>query len=87
MVWAREVLSTHHVSGQKSVNTHKRKDAKPQLDVSKLAALHSEFKNWIFDVLKIFNIYQFLKSRLLETCCNSKVSTSIMFHQQGNNQY
>ena len=87
MVWAREVLSTHHVSGQKSVNTHKRKDAEPQLDVSKLAAYTVSLKIGYCDVLKIFNIYQFLKSQLLETCCNSKVSTSIMFHQQGNNQY
>ena len=38
MVWSREVLSTHSLTGKVS-NAHKEKDLKPSLDVGKVSAL------------------------------------------------
>ena len=38
MLWTREVLSTHSVTGRKS-NAHKDANAKPQLDTQKVESI------------------------------------------------
>lgn len=41
MLWDREVLSTHSISGKVS-NAHKEKEAKPQLDPGKVQGICGE---------------------------------------------
>ena len=44
MIWSREVLCTHSVTGRKS-NAHKEREAKPQLDAEKVNSLCSKYRN------------------------------------------
>ena len=53
MVWTREVLSTHSVSGRQS-NARTGRDAKPQLDVAKVDSICSELKTYINIKLTIY---------------------------------
>ncbi len=41
MLWSREVLSTHSVTGKKS-NAHKDADTKPPLDATKVESICGE---------------------------------------------
>ena len=43
MIWTREVLCSHSMTGKKS-NAHKEREAKPQLDVEKVDSLCSKYK-------------------------------------------
>ena len=43
MIWTREVLCTHSMTGKKS-NAHRKREAKPQLDVEKVDSLCSKYK-------------------------------------------
>jgi hypothetical protein len=45
MIWSREVLCTHSVTGRKS-NAHKEIEAKPQLDAKKVDSLCSKYRNF-----------------------------------------
>ena len=44
MIWSREVLCTHSVTGRRS-NAHKEREAKPQLDAEKVDSLSSKYRN------------------------------------------
>ena len=44
MIWSREVLCTHSVTGRMS-NAHKEREAKPQLDAEKVDSLCSKYRN------------------------------------------